>query len=247
MTPFLKKYKTSLLILVIVIILLILDIFSIPSLLGIQLHAEWVSAILDLCVGILTIRLTFSIAQSQSKIESDKIASEKFFKISFIHNYQRIEISDTDRDLRLKIREFDNNILSTIKITDDIKITKIKNGTLSSDQLTLRVRHKEYEMEHTDAGMDKECNENPSGFCYARFEILDDLDLAFFEPEKTYRFDFDIVATNIFGVEVKSRLSPWFKVVKKSTNPNKASAIDFSVTHNFGHYDSVRYVGSKQK
>lgn len=242
MTPFLKKYKTSLTILVIVIILLILDIFSVPSLLGIQLHAEWVSAILDLCVGILTIHLTFSIAQSQSKIESDKIASEKFFKVSFIHNYQRIEISDTYRDLRLKIREFDDNILSTIKITNDVKVTKIKNGVLSSDpadQLTLRIRHKEYEMEHTDAGMDKECNENPSGFCYARFEILDDLDLAFFEPEKTYRFDFDIVATNIFGVEVKSHLSPWFKVVKRAK-----SAVDFSVTHNFGHYDSVRYVGS---
>lgn len=227
--------------LVIVVFLLVLDIFSVPSMFGIQLHAEWVSAILDLCVGVLTIRLTFAIAKSQEKIESDKISSEKFFKLSFIRNYQKIEEKAGKRDLRLKIREFDNNIHNTIRIVSDVKVFILDDGEIVEkvEPLVLDVKHKEYAMEHVDAGADNECSENTNGFCYARFEILNDFDFGYFKTGRTYRFDLDIEATNIFGVEVRCRLSPWFKVEKKT-----GSEIVFSVTHNFGYYDSVKYVGA---
>ena len=241
MLEFLKKYKISAIILAIVLVLLVLDVFSIPSLLGVQLHAEWVSAILDLCVGFLTIRLTYAIAKSQEKTENDKISSDKFFKISFIRDFQAISEDTEGQDLWLKIREYENNILSKIKVTNDVKITALKDGRADEtiEPIVMRVRRKEYEMEHADSVAGKDGGEDSSGFCRVAFDIVEPVDLRKFELGRTYRFEFDIVATNIFGVEVKCRLSPWFEVAS-----NDDGLVKFSAVRNLGYYDDVRYIGS---
>ena len=118
-------------------------------------------------------------------------------------------------------------------------VTPLKNGARDMDnQKILKVSHEKQMIEHTDGGMDKEAPSNSFNFCYARVEITEKFDFEYFTEGSTYLFDLDITARNIFGVEIKCRLSPWFRVCKKDKNH-----ITFLATHNFEYYDSVRYVG----
>lgn len=229
-------------ILFIFLTLLFFDIFDIPNQMGLgYIHFDWVSIACSICLGALTLYFTITISLAQRRMEADKISSEKFFKVSFIERFQRIELGDERRNLKLKIKEFDNNLIKTIKIADDVRITRVGNGKLDlSDRHILKVSHESYEMEHTDAGMDKEWKENKEGFCYVRFGIENDFDLNLLKDGQTYVFELKIIATNIFGVQVECRLSPWFKVHE---HPNDIS-VAMKATHNFGYYDSVKYVGS---
>lgn len=183
---------------------------------------------------------TVSIARAQRRIEADKIASDNFFKISFIEKYQKI-VKDKDVvSLKLKIREYDNNIIKAMSVKDDITIHHIKNGRLDEDEesQTLNINHEGSGMSHTDEGFDKEWLNNKSAFCYIKFLINEPSDLCFLREGEIYRFELNIIAKNIFGVEVKCQLLPWFKIVE-----NKNGKVKMEVKHNFGDYDSVKYVG----
>ena len=232
---FANQNKSLVAILIVFIVLSVLDLFNFPSTLGLNTSSiKWLSDILTLSLGLLTLHFTLTIARAQRRIEADKIASEKFFKINFIKDYQRIE-RDT---LKLKIREYDDNILRSIKLEDDIIISQITEDFKLKEVVTMKVAQECTEIEHTDSGLDKEWNENKYGFCYARFAFTTAQNKIEFKKDETYRFDMLIVATNIFGIEVRCKLYPWFKVYK-----NEKDKIIFEATHNFGNYESVKYIG----
>ena len=222
--------------------LIILDANNIPSDNGTKhLRFDWIEAILTLIVGILTLCLTATIANQQKKIESDKIASEKFFRIEFIEKYQRIAIEkDGNLVLKLKIKELDKDALKSLKITNDLSIVPIEGDKPNlSKEFSVKVNHIESKFEYTSEGMDKDWIENPDkvAFCIARIYI-EDINLSKFIKGERYRFDIDIVTTDIFNVEVKCELYPWLLVEKKD---NKE--VSFSINHNFGYYNSVEYIG----
>lgn len=103
------KKKISIMLLsfffVIFLLFIIFDCNNIPSALGINyIHFDWFGTLATLLVDLSTLYFTISIAKSQKKIESDKIASEKFFKISFIQEFQRIDLVPVP-NLKLKNRK----------------------------------------------------------------------------------------------------------------------------------------------
>ena len=215
--------------------MIVLDLFNIPSAIGLNVASvKWLSDILTLSLGLLTLHFTLSIAKTQRRIEADKIASDKFFKINFIKGYQRLE----KNTLKLKIREYDNNILRDIKVTEDVVISKINADFKLEELVTMKVEKECTEIEHTDAGLDKEWKENKDGFYYVRLPFTVLHGKTDFIKGETYRFDLAITATNIFGVKVKCKLHPWFKVYEIEKD-----RITFEATHNFGNYESVKYVG----
>ncbi|MBQ3441454.1 hypothetical protein IJG27_04090 [Candidatus Saccharibacteria bacterium] len=235
MLSFVGQNISLVVILIAFIVLSMFDFFNFPSALGIDTSSiKWLSDILTLSLGLLTLHFTLTIAKTQRRIEADKIASEKFFKINFIKDYQRID-GDT---LKLKIREYDDNILCSIKLEKDIVVHQITEDFKWKKIATMKVVQECTEIEHTDSGLDKEWIENKHGFCYARFAFTNPHSRIKFEKGKTYVFDMSIVATNIFGVEVRCKLYPWFKVYK-----SEKDEIVFEATHNFGDYESVKYVG----
>ena len=193
-------------------------------------------------VGLVTLFFTISVAEAQKKIESDKIASEKFFEVRFIEQYQRIVLED-DICLKLKIEELEKDILKSVKIDKDIVVHPIIDGKRKEDgQFLIKIDHDEHTAEHTDEGMDKDWLENDKSFCFVRIGILDSSCLDKFEKNCVYRIELQIVAKDMFGVEVKCKLCPWFRVVSKNAND-----ISFSLSHSFGYYDSVKYIGDKTK
>lgn len=233
--------------LIALVVLIILDANNIPSDNGAKhLRFDWIEAILTLIVGILTLYLTATIANQQKKIESDKIASEKFFRIEFIEKYQRIIINDKDSTLKLKIKELDKDALKFLEITDDLFITPIKNHKpIYSKSFSIKTEDTEREFEYTSKGMDKDWPENPNkeAFCFTRIH-LKNADTSRFKNNGVYRIKMNIIVTDIFGVEVKCKLCPWFKVLKIKEEDG-GTTISFSVVHNFGYYNSVKYIGTK--
>lgn len=235
----------SLVLVTIIVALAILDANNIPSSNGMgYIHFDWIEISLTLVVGILTLYLTATIANQQKKIESDKIASEKFFRIEFIEKYQRIIADNESSTLKLKIKELDKDALKFLEITNDLTITPIENHKPNySKNFIAKARRAECEFEYTSKGMDKDWLENPNkeAFCFARIP-LQNIDISKFEKGKVYRMEMNIVVTDIFNVEVKCRLYPWLKVEQIKTEKDKTT-VSFSIKHNFGYYDSVKYIG----
>ena len=232
---FIKQNKGLAIIIVAFVTMVIFDLLNIPSAMGLNIASiEWLSDILTLSLGLLTLHFTLSIARTQRRIEADKIASDKFFKINFIKGYQRLE----KNTLKLKIREYDNNILRDIKVTENVIVSKIKADFKLEELATIKIEKDCTEIEHTDAGLDKEWKENKDGFCYVRLPFAILHGKTDFVKGDTYRFDLAITATNIFGVEVKCKLHPWLKVCEIEKD-----RVTFEATHNFGNYESVKYVG----
>ena len=232
---FVRQNKSLVATLIVFIVLCMLDLFNYPSMCGIDISSiKWLSDILTLSLGLLTLLFTITIAKAQRRIEADKIASEKFFKINFIKNYQMIE-GDT---LKLKIREYDDNILRSIKLEDNVIVSYITEDFKLKKIATMKIMRECTEIEHTDSGLDKEWGENKYGFCYARFAFTTTQNKIEFKKDKIYRFDITVSATNIFGIEVKCKLYPWFRVHRNERNKTIFEAI-----HNFGNYESVKYIG----
>lgn len=232
---FINQNKGLAIIIVAFVAMVIFDLLNIPSVMGLNIASiEWLSDILTLSLSLLTLHFTLSIAKTQRRIEADKIASDKFFKINFIKGYQRLE----KNTLKLKIREYDNNILRDIKVTENVIVSKIKADFKLEELATIKIEKDCTEIEHTDAGLDKEWKENKDGFCYVRLPFVILHGKTDFVKGDTYRFDLAITATNIFGVEVKCKLHPWLKVCEIGKD-----RVTFEATHNFGNYESVKYVG----
>lgn len=226
-----------------IIVFAILDINNVPSKNGSEfVQFDWINTLAVTIVGLLTLYFTLSVAETQKRIEGDRIASEKYFEIHFIEKYQKIIIGD-DTYFRIKIKELDKDLLKSFKLGRDITVTPIIDGKpVDGERFTMIVDHEEHAAEHTDDGMDKDCLENEDAFCFIRVNIKDNNCLDKFEKNGIYRLELQIVARDIFGVEVKCRLCPWFKVVSKDVDD-----VSFSLNHSFGYYDSVRYIGNKKQ
>lgn len=234
-------------VILLIIIFIILDANNIPSNNGVSyIRFDWVETLLTLSVGILTLRLTVTIANQQKRIESDKIASEKFFRIEFIEKYQRIINNDKSPILKLKIKELDKDALKSLEIIKPLFITPIENHKpIYPKSFSIKAENAERDFEYTSKGMDKDWPDNPNkeAFCFARIH-LQNADISRFEDDRLYRIEMNLIVTDIFGIEVKCKLCPWFKVLEIKEKDGKTT-ISFSVIHNFGYYESVKYIGTE--
>lgn len=224
--------------LAIIITLLILDYFDIPSSFGFRpSNLLWTTQIIELFVGISTLFFTILVAKRQDITATNAIISEKFFKISFISNFQRLDYSSGAISLKLKIIEPDGDTIKNVRLLDDILIEDVTSGKVKpgSNQVAHSLK-KLIDIEHTDPGMDKEDKNNTAGFCYVRLPIKDKHDDFSFVVNKVYRFNMQLLVTDIFGITVKCILRPWFKYLGEESNTYK-----FEATHNFGEYISVKY------
>ncbi|MBQ6486712.1 hypothetical protein IJI76_03280 [Candidatus Saccharibacteria bacterium] len=217
------------------------DYFNFFSHIGLTINnIRWLSDIIDFILGIATISLTLLIAYRQNKIEENRIISDKFFKLIFIREYQRIELCDGGPTLKLKVYEPKNTIIKNLKIVGDVAVEHISNNGRVDENFGLEIislTNNESTGEHTDEKMDRESSNNSSDFEYFRFKInKNNFNQKIFQQNNTYRLTITFIATDIFGVQLKCKLKPWLKYIKDTSN-----TLEFEVIHNFGEYESVCY------